>query len=224
MADETRTYRMRRRADAQAQTRLRLTESAMHLHGTLGPSRTSMSAVAEHAGVRRSTLYRHFADEAALFDACSAHWSTANPPPDLGAWAAIKAPDERLRTALSELYAYYGRTEGMFDNLIRDEPVVALVQERFRAFRAYIAASRDELMKGRGLRGGARRRTQAAVGHAIAFPTWKSLVREQGLADAEAVELGCRLVAAAALRAAPTVPARGHPATSSQDGTRQEHP
>jgi AcrR family transcriptional regulator len=184
---------------------------------------TSMSAVAQHAGVRRSTLYRHFADEAALFDACSAHWSAANPPPDLGAWAAIKAPDDRLRTALSELYAYYGRIEGMFDNLIRDEPAVAVVQQRFAAFRGYMAATGDALMKGRGLRGGARRRTQAAVGHAIAFPTWKSLVREQGLADAEAVELACRLVAAAALRPAPAVLPRGHPATSSQDGTRQKH-
>jgi AcrR family transcriptional regulator len=198
MTDETRTYRMRRRAETQAQTRLRITESAMHLHGTLGPARTSMSAVAEHAGVRRSTLYRHFPDEAALFDACSAHWSAANPPPDLGAWAAIQAPEERLRTALAELYAYYGRTEGMFDNLIRDEPALVLVQQRFAAFRGYMSATRDTLMKGRRLRGSARRRTQAAVGHAIAFATWKSLVREQGLGEAEAVELACRLVAASA--------------------------
>jgi AcrR family transcriptional regulator len=197
MTDQTRTYRMGRRAEMQAQTRLRITESAVHLHGTLGPARTSMSAVAEHAGVRRSTLYRHFPDEAALFDACSAHWSAANPPPDAGAWAAIKAPDERLRTALSELYAYYGRTEGMFDNLIRDEPTVAIVQQRFAAFRGYMAATCEALMKGRGLRGGARRRTQAAVGHAVAFPTWKSLVREQGLADIEAVALACGMVAAA---------------------------
>jgi AcrR family transcriptional regulator len=197
MTDETRPYRMGRRKETLAQTRLRITESAMHLHGTLGPARTSMSAVAQHAGVRRSTLYRHFADEAALFDACSAHWAAANPAPDLGAWAAIKAPDERLLRALSELYAYYARTEGMFENLLRDEPVVAIVRERFAAFHGYMAATRDALMKGRGLRGGARRRTQAAVGHAIAFPTWKSLVRGQGLADAEAVELACRLVATA---------------------------
>jgi AcrR family transcriptional regulator len=213
---------MRRRAETQAQTRLRITESAVHLHGTLGPARTSMSAVAEHAGVRRSTLYRHFPDEAALFDACSAHWSAANPPPDPRAWAAVKAPDDRLRTALAELYAYYGRTEGMFDNLIRDEPAVALVQQRFAAFRGYMSAGCDTLMKGRGLRGGARRRTQAAVGHAIAFPTWKSLVREQGLAEAEAVELACRLVAAAQLRPAPTVLSSGRPATTRQDGARQE--
>src|SRR5437763_9515657 len=102
MADEmpTRPYRMRRRAQQQERTRLRITESAVELHGTLGPARTSMSAVADHAGVRRSTLYRHFPDEAALFDACSAHWTAANPPPDIRAWAAIASPAERLAVAL----------------------------------------------------------------------------------------------------------------------------
>jgi AcrR family transcriptional regulator len=44
----------------------------------------SVSAVAAHAGVRRSTVYRHFLDEVALFDACTTHWAAANPLPDLG--------------------------------------------------------------------------------------------------------------------------------------------
>src|ERR1700675_1308947 len=110
MADKTRSYRMQRRAESQQQTRRRITESAVALHGSIGPSRTSISAVAAHAGVRRSTVYRHFPDEAALFDACSAHWAAANPLPELGAWSAISDPDERLRVALGELYAFYRRT------------------------------------------------------------------------------------------------------------------
>ena len=68
----------------------------MELHGTLGPLHTSISAVAEGAGVRRSTVYRHFPDEAALFSACSAHWIEANPLPDIGRWAAIDDPQRRL--------------------------------------------------------------------------------------------------------------------------------
>ena len=183
---------------SQEQTRLRITESAVALHGTLGPAKTSISAVAEHAGVRRSTVYRHFPDEAALFDACSAHWATANPPPDLAALAAIKAPDERLRRALDELYAYYGRTEGMLDNLFRDEALSPLVKERFAAFHGYFAAARDTLLKGRSARGRARRRTQAGIGHAIAFGTWRSLVRDQGLSDLDAAALMVALVSAAA--------------------------
>ena len=198
MTDEksTRPYRMRRRAEQQDQTRLRITESAVELHGTLGPARTSVSAVAARAGVRRSTLYRHFPDEAALFDACSAHWSAANPPPDLGAWATVAAPDERLQIALTELYAYYQRTERMLDNLFRDESIVPIVAERFAAFRGYLAQAQETLMAGRKLRGTAARRTRGALGHAVAFSTWKSLVREQGASDADAVNLLCALVAA----------------------------
>src|SRR5438067_10513211 len=110
MADQTRLYRMQRRAESQQQTRRRITESAVALHGTVGPSRTSISAVAAHAGVRRSTVYRHFPDEAALFDACTAHWAAANPPPELCTWSAIGNPEERLRIALDELFAFYQRT------------------------------------------------------------------------------------------------------------------
>jgi AcrR family transcriptional regulator len=197
MTGQTRTYRMSRRADSQAETRRRITESAVALHGTLGPAHTTMSAVAEHAGVRRSTLYRHFPDEAALFDACSAHWSAANPPPDLGGWAAIADPEERLSVALGELYAYYGRTARMLENLLRDEHTSEIVRARFAAFHGYLEAAAQALLRGRGLRGAARRRTAAAVGHALAFATWQSLIAERGLADDEGVALMAALVRAA---------------------------
>jgi AcrR family transcriptional regulator len=197
MSAETRPYRKKRRAELEAETRLRITESAVALHGSIGPARTTMSAIAEHAGVRRSTLYRHFPDEAAVFAACSAHWREANPPPDLGAWAAISDPADRLATALSELYAYYGRTERMLENLHRDEDAVPVIGVSFSRFHGYLAAAADVLMGGRPARGRARERTRAAIGHALAFHTWKSLVRVQGLDDAAAVELVARMVAAA---------------------------
>jgi len=197
MTDQSRAYRMSRRAESQQETRRRITESAVELHGTLGPSRTSISAVAARAGVRRSTLYRHFPDEAALFDACTAHWAASNPPPDLGAWLAVDDPGERLLLALGELYAFFGRTEAMLENLFRDEVTVPMVRERFAAFRGYFAAALEALMTGRKLRGAAKRRTRAVLGHAIAFSTWRSLVREQGLEDSEVVELMSALVDAA---------------------------
>lgn len=203
---------MRRRAESQQQTRRRITESAVELHGTIGPSRTSISAVAARAGVRRSTLYRHFPDEAALFDACTAHWAAANPPPDLLAWSAIDDPGERLTLALGELHAFYGRTELMLENLFRDE-ALPLVRERFSAFRDYFTAAQDTLMAGRRLRGAARRRTRAAVGHAIAFSTWKSLVREQGLGDGEAAAL-LRALALGARQLGPSHDSRARPRTA----------
>jgi AcrR family transcriptional regulator len=159
-----------------------------------------MSAVAERAGVRRSTLYRHFPDEGALFDACSAHWAAANPLPDLATWAAIASPDERLHAALSELYAFYESTEGMLDNLFRDEPLLPMVKDRFGALRGYFAEAQEVLCRGRRLRGAAGRRTKAAIGHALAFATWKSLVREQGLTADDAAALMSGLVPAASTR------------------------
>ena len=189
MSAEKRTYRMTRRAELEAETRLRITESAAALHERLGPARTTVSAIAEHAGVRRSTVYRHFPDEEALFDACSTHWRAANPPPELRDWSA-----EGTEDALRELYAFYKRTGAMYTSLFRDEALVPIVKRRLAGFRGYLDAAADSLMRGRGLRGGAAQRTRAALGHAVAFTTWRSLVQEQELDPDVAAALMCRLV------------------------------
>jgi AcrR family transcriptional regulator len=196
MTDEKRKYQKKRRAEHEAETRRRITDSAMELHGTVGPSRTSISAVAERAGVRRSTVYRHFPDEAALFTACSTHWAELNPLPDLASWESTRDPDERLRVALEELYGFYRRTEAMMDNLHRDE-AMPVVRRLFTPFRRYLAVARDVLVRGRPERGRRRQEARAAIGHALAYPTWRSLTREQGLDDARAAEMMWALVAAA---------------------------
>jgi AcrR family transcriptional regulator len=198
MIDEKRPYRKQRRAESEQATRARITESAVELHGTLGPSQTSLSAIAAHAGVRRSTLYRHFPDEAAVFAACSAHWAANNPPPDLAAWSVIDSPQERLRVGLTELYAYYRSVAPMMSNVLRDEGTKPIVKETAGGFRSYIATARDVLTSATRARGSARRLMLAATGHALAFSTWQSLVREQELDDSLAAELMCRLVNVAA--------------------------
>jgi len=185
---------MKRRAELEDQTHRRITESAVALHEELGPARTTISAVAERAGVRRSTVYRHFPTEEALFAACSSHWRAENPPPDLREWSTVGDPAERTERALGELYAFYARTHAMYESLLRDEPLVPVVERLLRDFHGYLDAIQDVLMAGRGLRGRAGRRTRAAIGHAVAFPTWRSLVLEQGLSDDDAVALMCRLV------------------------------
>ena len=198
MSDQKRPYRMTRRAESEAYTRMRITENAVALHEELGPARTTISAIAERAGVRRSTVYRHFRDEEELFAACSSHWRAANPPPDPSAWAAIDDPAERIEAALSELYAFFARTRQMYESLLRDEPLVPAVHRRLRDFHGYLRRSQDVLMANRGLRSRAASRTRAAIGHALAFSTWRSLTREQRLSADEAVALMCRLVAQAA--------------------------
>jgi AcrR family transcriptional regulator len=156
-----------------------------------------VSAVAKKAGVQRATVYRHFPDEEALFAACSAHWAALHPPPDATRWAEIADPDERLRTALAELYAWYVGTEQMLENTSRDAPRVPAMAGAVKAFRAFYDIAADALMTGRRERGRRRERVRAAIGHALAFETWRSLVREQGLEADEAVGLMAELVAAA---------------------------
>jgi hypothetical protein len=85
----------------------------------------------------------------------------------------------------------------MLENIMRDEATTPNVKRMFRGFRDYVARAGDTLMPGRRTRGGARTRVRAAIGHALAFSTWRSLVREQGLDDGQAADLMCRLVAAA---------------------------
>jgi AcrR family transcriptional regulator len=198
MSDQKRPYRMRRRAELEEQTRRRITESTVALHEERGPARTSISAIAERAGVRRSTVYRHFANEDALFAACSSHWRAANPPPDPLPWAAIGDPAERIETALRELYAFYARTQRMYGSLLRDESLVPIVHRLLQDFYGYLRAVEEVLIAGRGLRGRAARRTRAAIRHALAFPTWRSLAREERLSDDDAVALMCLLVEGAA--------------------------
>src|SRR5215207_3881170 len=100
---ERRPYRKRRRAQLEAETRLRITEAAVDLHGSVGPAKTTISAVADRAGVQRATVYRHFPDEQALFDACSSHWMAQHPLPNPAPWAKIDHQDERLRVTLGEV-------------------------------------------------------------------------------------------------------------------------
>ena len=190
---------MKRRAKAQEATRLRITESAVELHQTLGPSQTTMAAVAQRAGVQRSTLYRHFPDEAALFDSCRAHWYASHPPPDLARWRAITSLDERLVVALTELYAWYRSTGTMLDALIRDETHVPAVGEQFGAFHARLDEAHELLLAGRGLRGRSRERVSALLRLAVKFESWRALCREGGLLDRQAAELMATAVAAASI-------------------------
>ena len=187
---QPRPYRLQARAAGMDRTRQRITQAAVELHGTVGPAATTMSAVAERAGVTRATLYRHFASEEALFAACSADWLAANPRPDPARWAAIANPARRLRVALLELYAYNRSTEQMRSNLLRDIAALpAPIRSGIAAFPAAMVAVLDSGWPEHP-RGHLRR---ATIAHAVAFETWRSLARE-GVTDEEAAELMVRLV------------------------------
>ena len=195
---EPRRYRKRLRAEQELQTRQAITEAAMRLHGTVGPARTTVSAIAEEAGVQRATVYRHFPDEKSLFQACSSHYASLHPPPDPATWAEIGDPERRLRCALEDLYLWWEEIEEMMLRVLRDAPLVESMSAQVEAGQAYLDRVRGLLLRGRPERGAARRRVSAAIGHAIAFPTWRSLTREQGLTRPDAVELMAGMVQRAA--------------------------
>jgi AcrR family transcriptional regulator len=184
-----RRYRKRRRAELEERTRRRITEAAVRLHGSVGPARTTVSAVAREAGVQRSTVYRHFSTDEELFGACSQHWFSLNPPPDPGSWRRIADPGERLRTALGELYRWYGWAEPMLVNVTRDAPLVPAMERPVLAFSALLEDMQAALMRGRRERARDRRRVAAGIGLALAFTTWHSLTREAELDDSEAIAL-----------------------------------
>jgi len=192
-----RKYELKKRAEEMTETHLRITEAAIELHGTLGPSRTTLSAVAKRAGVERRTLYRHFSTEADLFAACSTHYFTANPWPDLGSWRTIRDPHQRLARALDGLYAYYGCTEPMFSNVLRDAEFVDFARDAVAPLHAYLEEAAEILAAGRPVRGRRRHLLIAALRHALAFPTWHSLTTN-GVGRSNATELITALVEAAA--------------------------
>ena len=193
-----RPYRKRRRAQLEAETRLRITEAAVDLHGSVGPARTTISAVADRAGVQRATVYRHFPDEDALFDACSSHWMAQHPLPDPAAWARIEDPEERLRVALGELYEWYGHGDYMLEKTTRDVALVPALRPSMEAFRGWLDAAADAILRGRPERGARRRHLRAAVGHALAFETWRSLATHHGMSRSDTIKLMQALAAAAA--------------------------
>ena len=190
LAKSGRTYRLQARAAAMDRTRERITRAAVELHGTIGPAATTMSAVAELAGVTRASLYRQFPNEVALFTACSTDWLAANPRPDGAVWATIADPVRRLGTALSELYAYYRSTEQMRTNLLRD---IAAIPEVFRPGIVAFPVTTVQILEAGWPDSLDARLRRAAIGHAVGFETWRSLAA-QGLSDVEAAQLMVRLV------------------------------
>lgn len=185
---EKRKYTPRRRAQKQEQTRARIIEAAMALHEELGPRKATISAIAERAGVQRLTVYRHFPDDFALFQACTSRWLALNPPPEPTEWQAVAEPVQRARTAFKALYAYYRRTETMWAVSYRDVDEVPALQEPMAAVEDYLRQVRDDLAAAWSLPAPAERSLKAALTLCLRFATWQTLNRE-GLNDDEMTDL-----------------------------------
>lgn len=190
---QKRKYELRKRAERQRETRRRIVEATVALHESLGPLAASISAIATRADVERLTVRAHFPEPRDLFEACSALFFTRNPPPDPEKWSSIVDPRDRLKPALTELYAFYSRNERMLGNVTRDARLAPdLVGVGFRVL---LSRMRSALAAGWTIDPQNEPVLQAALGHALDFTTWRSLARDHGLRDDQAVELMRDLVA-----------------------------
>jgi AcrR family transcriptional regulator len=184
-----RKYEMKRRAERMQQTRQRITEATVELHQSVGPARTTVSAIAQKAGVQRHTYYAHFPQTKDLYQACTAHYLERNPLPDPSRWEEISDPEERLRGALSEVYAYYQGNKAMLTNVLRDMPFDPVLQENNVLLFRHWEAMRDTIADAFEASGGQHEGLLGAVALALELQTWRTLVGQQGLEDDRAVEL-----------------------------------
>jgi AcrR family transcriptional regulator len=179
----TRTYTLKKRAESQAETRRRIVEAAVDLHGSLGPAHTTFSMVAERAGVQRHTLYAHFPDERSLLMACSGMVHEQDPAPSAEPWRAIADPSDRLRTGLAAIYAWYERHAQLLSCVLRDAEHHPIVREISQLRFGPARAAHLEVL---GAKLNARQRALLQV--ALSFFTWRTLARDAGLKPTAAVK------------------------------------
>lgn len=189
-----RRYVLKRRAESQAETRRRIVEAAVGFHSTVGPAKTTVTAICRAAGVRRATFYRHFPDERSLFAACGAQYADRHPIPDPDACASVPEPLDRLRAGLAGAYAYYRANVAAMAPIIHDSDILPTG----RAFAVYRDRLADVLASAWGSAGAQEGRIRATCGFAADFRVWHVLVIGQGLSNDEAIDVMVGAVSAAA--------------------------
>ena len=187
MTEQKRQYQMRQRAASQEETRRRIVEATMQLHEEVGPRNTSISAIAERAGVQRLTVYRHFPDELAVFQACTSHWLELNPPPDPAMWAELADPQARFRMAIAAFYDYFARTQRMWRVSFRDVSEVPALQQPMAEVAIFLGGVAGGLAAAFGVPPASGPIAQT-IRHALHFLTWAEL-EDQGLNNDEKLTL-----------------------------------
>lgn len=175
-------------------TRRRITEAAVELHGTVGPASTTVTELAKLAGVSRMTVYNHFPTEADLFQACSSHWAAEHPFPDPSSWTAVTDPPARLRAALREIYAWYRAGRSMLEKVLRDIQAMPSLHDLMDDFwGSWMHDVMGALGEGWSSAEGSPEAVQAMLSLVVDFNTWRILTRS-GLDDDRAAELAARMV------------------------------
>lgn len=189
-----RIYQQRARAGTQRRTRERILDAAVEFYQVHGIASVNISAIAARAGVQRLTVYRHFPDDGALLTGCLARWRESLAWP-ADKWTSIADPRQRLRVALEALYQYYAGAEPVLTLLAPARERLPVVAAWLDPVDRALEQLRHRLSDGWGLSGRPRAWLDAQIAHALSRTTWRSLVREIGLAPTDAARLMARSAA-----------------------------
>lgn len=189
MSNEKRSYQLKARADRLHETRERIVEATLELHGELGPARTTIAEIARRAGVERLTVYNHFPEEAELFAACQTLFVSRHPFPDLGPALSLADPKARTRAVLGALYASYREREPVTTKILRDRSVLPALNGLLeKTLDANLSALASQLASGFRTRGNRSVQVRALLALALDFWTWH-LLKAQGVNDDSAATL-----------------------------------
>jgi AcrR family transcriptional regulator len=169
-AKSKRPYRQRKRAEQQEETRQRIVEAAVELHCSVGPARTTVSQIAERAGVQRNTYYAHFPEERDLFLACSGLALERDPLPDPAAWEELPTGRARIEAGLVAIYRWYERNRGQAEAVTRDMAVHDLTRAMMELLFAPVFARAASVL-GDGLSD----RAKGLLAVALEFPAFRTL-------------------------------------------------
>ncbi|MFL9827346.1 TetR/AcrR family transcriptional regulator [Rhodoplanes sp. SY1] len=183
-----RKYELKRRAVRQDATRQRIIAAAVDLHCSVGPTRTSILAIAERAGVERPTVYRHFPTLNALYLACADRFWTDNPLPDAEAWTAVADPEARLRRGLGELYAFFERLSPALWNILRDVEDAPDLKQFCAGHSGSWMRMREVLAEPFADLSEPRDKVDAAIAHAVDYFAWRAS-RRNGVSNTAIIDL-----------------------------------
>jgi AcrR family transcriptional regulator len=181
-----RKYDMSKRAVAAKQTRQRIIDATLELHGERGIAATSWDDIAARAGVGVGTVYRHFPSLDELIPACGDVAMQALALPDPGAVSALfedaTGPAERIERLVRETFAIYERGGPELEAILRDADVHPRVAEDRDRLEATLSALVDTALEPLDATDEDRAVSRALVD----LNTWGAL-RDQGLGAAESV-------------------------------------
>jgi AcrR family transcriptional regulator len=189
-----RKYRMDKRQEAVEETRRRIVDATVALHGEQGILGTSWEDIAKKADVALATVYRHFPSLDELVPACGQQVAGIMKPPTLEAsrelFAAASSQADRIKLLVRELFEFYGRGRKFLDVAFQEAHQVPVLAGFVSAWEA----DREEIVKEALRPVGSNDVTTRMVVALTDFRVWRSFI-DQEVPDGEAVEvLGASLI------------------------------